>query len=157
MKENKKLETSKTEVVAEIPFVQITDNRKEITELTESELKDLENATKQFEKGSYEHLKYLRMNFKHIGGEIPKDVPFTEYSNYINRNFSVRKPKEEWTDKEYKIDNAQWKRLLATAHLLRWGEQKKPLTDKQKRFMERIRIGIDFDVDSTKELMERLQ
>lgn len=156
MKENKGQETNNTEVVAE-PLIQITDNRREITELTESELKDLENATKQFEKGSFEHLEYLRMNFKHIGGEIPKDVPYTKYTNYISRNFSVRKPKEEWTDKEYKMDNAQWKRLLATAHLLRWGEQKKPLTDKQKRFIERIRIGIDFDVDSTKELMERLQ
>ena len=156
MKENKKLGTSNTGAVAEPP-IQITDNRKEITELTETELKKLENETKQFAKGSFEHLRYLRMNFKHIGGEIPKDVPFTEYSNYINRNFSVRKPREEWTDKEYKMDNAQWKRLLATAHLLRWGEQKQPLTDKQKRFMERIRIGIDFDVDLTKEIMERLQ
>lgn len=157
MEENKKLETNNTGVVAETPLIQITDNRKEITELTEIELKELKNETKQFEKGSYEHLKYLSMNFKHIGGEIPKDVPYTEYTNYISRNFSVRKPKEEWTDKEYKMDRSQWKRLLATAHLLRWGEQKKLLTDKQKRFIERIRIGIDFDVDSTKELMERLQ
>ena len=89
MKENKKLETSNTGVVAEPP-IQITDNRKEITELTEAELKEVENETKQFEKGSFEHLRYLRMNFKHIGGEIPKDVPYTEYSNYISRNFSVR-------------------------------------------------------------------
>ena len=157
MKENKKLETSNTGVVEETPLIQITDNRREITELTKAELKELENETQQFEKGSYEHLKYLSMNFKHIGGEIPKDVPYTKYTNYISRNFSVRKPREEWTDKEYKMDRSQWKRLLATAHLLRWGEQKKSLTDKQKRFIERIRIGIDFDVDSTKELMERLQ
>ena len=156
MEENKGQVTNNMDVVTEPP-IQITDNRKEITELIETALKDLENATKQFEKGSYEHLKYLRMNFKHIGGEIPKDVPYTKYTNYISRNFSVRKPREEWTDKEYKMDRSQWKRLLATAHLLRWGEQKKSLTDKQKRFIERIRIGIDFDVDSTKELMERLQ
>ena len=66
MKENKKLGTSNTGAVAEPP-IQITDNRKEITELTEAELKELESVTKQFEKGSSEHLKYLRMNFKHIG------------------------------------------------------------------------------------------
>ena len=91
MKENKKLETSNTEVVAEPP-IQITDNRKEITELTEAELKELESVTKQFEKGSSEHLKYLRMNFKHIGGEIPKDVPVTKYYRYIIENFRVKKP-----------------------------------------------------------------
>ena len=47
MKENKKLGTSNTGAVAEPP-IQIIDNRKEITELTETELKELENATKQF-------------------------------------------------------------------------------------------------------------
>lgn len=103
MKENKKLETSNTGVVAETSLIQITDNRREITELTEAELKELENETKQFEKGAFEHLRYLRMNFKYIGREIPKDVPVTKYYRYIIENFSVTKLKEEWTDIDYKI------------------------------------------------------
>lgn len=45
---------------------QITDNRREITELTEAELKELESLTKQYGR-SFEYHKCL-MHFKHIGG-----------------------------------------------------------------------------------------
>ena len=42
MKENKKLETTNTEIVAQTPLIQITDNRREITELTDAEIKEIE-------------------------------------------------------------------------------------------------------------------
>lgn len=158
MKENKKLETSNTGVVAETPLIQITDNRREITELTEAELKELENETKQFEKGSFEHLRYLRMNFKCIGEEIPKDVPVTKYYRYIIENFSVTKPKEEWTDIDYKIHTSWWQRLMVSSTLRQQLEkQETPLIDRQKRIIERVRNGTDYDVHSSKEFLERLQ
>lgn len=137
---------------------QIVDTRKEITELTEAELKELEKETKQFEKGSFEHLRYLRMNFKHIGEEIPKDVPVTKYYRYIIENFRIMKPKEEWTDIDYKVDNSQWQRLMAASELRQRLEvQEIPLIDRQKRIIERVRNGTDYDVHSSKKFLERLQ
>ena len=44
MKENKKLETTNTEIVAQTPLTQITDNRREITELTDAEIKEIEKS-----------------------------------------------------------------------------------------------------------------
>ena len=137
---------------------QIVDTRKEITELTKAELKELESLTKQFEKGSFEHLRYLRMNFKHIGEEIPKDVPITKYYRYIIENFRIMKPKEEWTGIDYKVDNSQWQRLIAASGLRQRLEvQEIPLIDRQKRIIERVRNGTDYDVHSGKEFLERLQ
>lgn len=137
---------------------QIVDTRKEITELTEAELKELEKETKQFEKGSFRHLRYLRMNFKHIGEEIPKDVPVTKYYRCIIENFRIMKPKEEWTDIDYKVDNSQWQRLMAASELRQRLEvQEIPLIDRQKRIIERVRNGTDYDVHSSKKFLERLQ
>lgn len=121
-------------------------------------MKELEKETKQFEKGSFEHLRYLRMNFKHIGGEIPKDVPITKYYRYIIENFRIMKPKEEWTDIDYKVDNSQWQRLMVASELRQRLEvQEIPLIDRQKRIIERVRNGTDYDVHSGKEFLERLQ
>ena len=137
---------------------QIVDTRREITELTEAELKELEKETKQFEKGSFEHLRYLRMNFKHIGEEIPKDVPVTKYYRYIIENFRIMKPKEEWTDIDYKIYSSLRIRLSAASELRQRLEvQEIPLIDRQKRIIERVRNGTDYDVHSSKEFLERLQ
>ena len=94
MKENKKLETTNTEIVAQTPLIQITDNRREITELTDAEIKEIEKELEQYDKESWQYSKYLE-KFKHIGGEIPKDVPFTEYSAYIHQNFRNPKPRKE--------------------------------------------------------------
>ena len=44
MKENKKLETTNTEIVAQTPLIQITDNRRDITELTDAEIKIIEQS-----------------------------------------------------------------------------------------------------------------
>lgn len=50
MKENKKLETTNTEIVAQTPLIQITDNRREITELTDAEIKEIEKELEQYDK-----------------------------------------------------------------------------------------------------------
>ena len=92
MKENEKLEATNTEIVAQTPLTQITDNRREITELTDAEIKEIEKELEQYDKDSWQYSKYLE-KFKHIGREIPKDVPFTEYSAYIHQNF--RNPKTQ--------------------------------------------------------------
>ena len=47
MKENKKLETTNTEIVAQTPLTQITDNRREKTELTDAEIKEMDCEIKK--------------------------------------------------------------------------------------------------------------
>lgn len=69
MKENKKLETSNTEVVAEPP-IQIIDTRREIDDLSDAELKELEKELEQYDKDMWRHLDCLQ-KYKHIGEEIP--------------------------------------------------------------------------------------
>ena len=59
MKENKKLETTNTELVAQTPLTQITDNRREITELTDAEIKEIEKELEQYDKDSWQYSKYL--------------------------------------------------------------------------------------------------
>ena len=134
---------------------QITDNRREITELTEAEQKELESLTKQYGR-SFEYHIYL-MNFKHIGKEIPEDVPAIEYYDYILKNFRNPKPKEEWTDADYKADYSRWQRLHV-AFVLRQQlmKQEIPLIDRQKRIIERVRNGTDFDVFSSQKFLEML-
>ena len=55
MKENKKLETTNTEIVAQTPLTQITDNRREITELTDAEIKEIEKELEQYDKDSWQY------------------------------------------------------------------------------------------------------
>ena len=134
---------------------QIVDTRKEITELTEAELKELESLTKQYGR-SFEYHKCL-MNFKHIGEEIPEDVPAIEYYDYILKNFRNPKPKEEWTDVDYKADYSRWQRLMVASELRqRLMKQTIPLIDRQKRIIERVRNGTDFDVFSSQKFLEML-
>ena len=72
---------------AQIVRYQKRNNKK----LTEAELKELESLTKQYGR-SFEYHKCL-MHFKHIGEEIPEDVPAIEYYDYILKNF--RNPKQK--------------------------------------------------------------
>ena len=44
----------------------------------------------------------LAVSYTHLGEEIPEDVPAIEYYDYILKNFRNPKPKEEWTDVDYK-------------------------------------------------------
>lgn len=50
---------------------QITDNRREITELTEAEQKELESLANQYGRNSFEYHKCL-MHFKHIGKKFQR-------------------------------------------------------------------------------------
>lgn len=122
---------------------QIVDTRKEITELTEAELKELESLTKQYGR-SFEYHKCL-MHFKHIGEEIPEDVPVTEYYDYILKNFRITKPMAEWTDVDYKIYNSQRARFNVLFHIKN-STWKEPYDDRQKRIIERVRNGTDYDI-----------
>lgn len=145
MKENKKLETRNTGVVAGTPSVQIIDNRKEITEITETELKELKEIAKQYGRDSWKYSAYLKKNFKHIGKEIPENIPFSEYRDYILRNFRITKPREEWTDIDYKVYNSWRARLLVLFSIKEHG-WKEPFDDRQKRIIERVRNGTDYDI-----------
>ena len=124
---------------------QITDTRKEITELTEAELKDLEQIAKQYGRDSWKYSAYLKKNFKHIGEEIPENIPFSEYHDYILRNFRITKPMKEWTDIDYKVYNSWQKRLLVLFSIKEHG-WKEPFDDRQKRIIERVRNGTDYDI-----------
>ena len=85
------------------------------------------------------------MNFKHIGEEIPEDVPFSEYYDYILKNFRITKPMKEWTDIDYKVYNSRQKRLLVLFSIKEHG-WKEPFDDRQKRIIERVRNGTDYDI-----------
>ena len=148
MKENKNLETGDTEVMAETPLTKVTDNRREINELTDAEIKEIEKDLEQYDKCMWRHLEQLQ-KFKHIGEEIPKDVPFTEYSAYIHQNFRNPKPRKEWTARDYKVEASRERRLMV-AFAIRNNGYKEPLTDRQKRVVERVRNGTDFHVSFEK-------
>ena len=152
MKENKKLETSNTGAVAEPP-IQIIDNRREIDYLSDAELKELEKELEQYDKDMWQHLDCLQ-KYKHIGEEIPKDVPFTEYSAYIHQNFRNPKPRKEWTARDYKVEAAKRARLRV-AFTIRDHGYKEPLTDRQKRVVERVRNGTDFHIYNSLEKLCR--
>ena len=97
------------------------------------------------------------MHFKHIGEEIPEDVPAIEYYDYILKNFRNPKPKEEWTDVDYKADYSRWQRLhVASVLRQQLMKQTIPLIDRQKRIIERVRNGTDFDVFSSQKFLEML-
>ena len=132
------LETSNKEKLS----AKVPDNRKEITEITETELK---KVAKQYGRDSWEYSKYLKVNFKHIGEEIPEDVPFSEYYDYILKNFRITKPMKEWTDIDYKVYNSRQKRLLVLFSIKEHG-WKEPFDDRQKRIIERVRNGTDYDI-----------
>ena len=125
-------------------LAQVPDNRKEITELTETELKELEKVANQYGRDSFEYHKCL-MHFKHVGEEIPEDVPVTEYYDYILKNFRITKPMAEWTDIDYKVYNSWQKRLLVLFSVKEHG-WKEPFDDRQKRIIERVRNGTDYDI-----------
>lgn len=158
MKENKKLETSNTGVMAEPP-IQTTDNQKELEALmvvTEEEEALLREIQREEAKISKNYM-YVRKNMTYKGEEIPKDVPFTEYGGYIVRNFKVRKPEEEWTYEDYKEYWSIHDRHMMSAVIKEWGRQKEPLTNRQKQIIEMVRNGTDFNSDSWHELLEGLE
>jgi hypothetical protein len=108
-----------------------------------------DKETPQYEKGTPMHLAYLRDNFPKVEGEeIPKDVPFMEYSKYILCNMHCevyQKPESEWTDQDYKVAHSRERRLSA-ANAIQQFDSKEPLTNRQQRIIELVRNGTDFDV-----------
>ena len=102
-KRSKNLEKTEINDTENIP-VEIIDNRREIDDLSDAELKELEKELEQYDKDMWRHLDCLQ-KYKHIGEEIPKDVPFTEYFGYIIRNFRNPKPRKEWTVRDGGIYN----------------------------------------------------
>ena len=107
--------------------------------------KELEEIAKQCGRNSWKYLEYLKKNFKHIGEEIPENIPFSEYRDYILRNFRITKPMKEWTDIDYKVYNSWQKRLLVLFSIKEHG-WKEPFDDRQKRIIERVRNGTDYDI-----------
>ena len=151
----KKIEINNTE---NIP-VQVTDNQKELEELmkvTEEDEALWEEIQREEAKISKNYM-YVRKNMTYKGEEIPKDVPFMEYTDYILRNFKVRKPEEEWTYEDYKEYWSIHDRLLMSAVIKGWGKRKEPLSNWQKQFIEMVRNGTDFNSDSWHELLEGLK
>ncbi len=73
---------------------EIADMLEEDPQVIKELIKEIEKELEQYDKDSWHYSKYLE-KFKHIGGEIPKDVPFTEYSAYIHQNFRNPKPRKE--------------------------------------------------------------
>ena len=61
MKENEKLEATNTEIVAQTPLTQITDNRREITELTDAEIKEIEKELEQYDNDSGKSQRMCRL------------------------------------------------------------------------------------------------
>lgn len=122
------LEISNTERLS----AQIIDNRKEIDELTETELKEVENIAKQYGRDSWEYSKYLKKNFKHIGEEIPEDIPLKKYHDYILWNFRIKKLRKEWTDRDCKAYES-WRARLNMLHSIKYMDGKSHLmTDKSE-------------------------
>ena len=105
----------------------------------------MEEIAKQYGRDSWKYSAYLKKNFKHIGEEIPENIPFSEYHDYILRNFRITKPMKEWTDIDYKVNNSWQKRLLVLFSIKEHG-WKEPFDDRQKRIIERVRNGTDYDI-----------
>ena len=81
-------------------------------------------------------------------------MPFTEYSAYIHQNFRNPKPRKEWTARDYKVEAAKRARLRV-AFTIRDHGYKEPLTDRQKRVVERVRNGTDFHIYNSLEKLCR--
>ena len=76
---------------------------------------------------------------------------------YIIRNFRKPKPRKEWTVRDYKVDATKEARKMAAFTIKDHG-YKEPLTDRQKRVVERIRNGTDFHVfNSMEEIRKRFK
>ena len=139
--------------------IQVIDNQKELEELMKVTEED-EALWEEIQRKSAEVFKnymYVRQNMTYKGEEIPKDVPFTEYTDYILRNFKVRKPEEEWTYEDYKEYWSIHDRLLMSEVIKKLSKQKEPLTNRQKQFIEMVRNGTDFNNDSWHKLLEGLE
>lgn len=84
-----------------------------------------------------------------INNEIPKTIPIADYAGYIMKNFKpdvikFKKPESEWTEEEH-TEYTKWVLKLSMAHRFKQQiQENKPLTNRDKRIIERFRSGADF-------------
>lgn len=84
-----------------------------------------------------------------INNEIPKTIPVADYAGYIMKNFKpdvikFKKPESEWTEEEH-TEYTKWSLKLSMAHRFKQQiQENKPLTNRDKRIIERFRSGADF-------------
>lgn len=84
-----------------------------------------------------------------INNEIPKTIPVADYAGYIMKNFKPdviksKKPESEWTEEEH-TEYTKWVLKLSMAHRFKQQiQENKPLTNRDKRIIERFRSGADF-------------
>ena len=84
-----------------------------------------------------------------INNEIPKTIPVVDYAGYIMKNFKpdvikFKKPESEWTEEEH-TEYTKWVLKLSMAHRFKQQiQENKPLTNRDKRIIERFRSGADF-------------
>ena len=84
-----------------------------------------------------------------INNEIPKTIPVADYAGYIMKNFKpdvikFKKPESEWTEEEH-TEYTKWSLKLSMAHRFKQQiQENKPLTNRDKRVIERFRSGADF-------------
>lgn len=84
-----------------------------------------------------------------INNEIPKTIPVADYAGYIMKNFKpdvikFKKPESEWTEEEH-TEYTKWVLKLSMAHRFKQQiQENKPLTNRDKRIIERFRSGTDF-------------
>ena len=84
-----------------------------------------------------------------INNEIPKTIPVADYAGYIMKNFKpnvikFKKPESEWTEEEH-TEYTKWSLKLSMAHRFKQQiQENKPLTNRDKRIIERFRSGTDF-------------
>ena len=84
-----------------------------------------------------------------INNEIPKTIPVADYAGYIMKNFKpdvikFKKPESEWTEEEH-TEYTKWVLKLSMAHRFKQQiQENKPLTNRDKRIIERFRSGADF-------------
>lgn len=84
-----------------------------------------------------------------INNEIPKTITVADYAGYIMKNFKpdvikFKKPESEWTEEEH-TEYTKWVLKLSMAHRFKQQiQENKPLTNRDKRIIERFRSGADF-------------
>lgn len=84
-----------------------------------------------------------------INNEIPKTIPVADYAGCIMKNFKpdvikFKKPESEWTEEEH-TEYTKWSLKLSMAHRFKQQiQENKPLTNRDKRIIERFRSGADF-------------
>lgn len=84
-----------------------------------------------------------------INNEIPKTIPVADYAGYIMKNFKpdvikFKKPESEWTEEEH-TEYTKWSLKLSMAHRFKQQiQENNPLTNRDKRIIERFRSGADF-------------